>query len=301
MNAYRSDVDIILVSWNTRDLTLQCLDSLARSAGSYTLSVWVVDNASHDDSIENIKIHHPEVNIIENSENRGFAAANNQGIQVSSGRYVLLLNTDTIAHPEAIAKLIAFADTHKRAGMVGPMLLNPDKSYQGSFAPQPTIVSELLSATGLGVRLFGRWFPNYGPKQATRTQQAGYIQGACMLVRRETIEQVGLLDEHYFMYSEEPDWCKRMNQAGWEVWYTPDAQITHYGGQSTQQRRFEMLVILYRSKVRFFMKHRGQGYAVIFCALLLVVLRIKQLVSYLRQPGGNVRWISWKDLRPLAS
>lgn len=106
-----------------------------------------------------------------------------------------------------------------------------------------------------------------------------------MLVRRDTIEQVGLLDEHYFMYSEEPDWCKRMIQAGWEVWYTPDAHITHYGGQSTRQRRHEMMVILYRSKVRFFMKHRGKIYSTLFCMLLLVVLRGWQLFGYILHPG----------------
>ncbi len=300
MTIDRPDVDIILVSWNTRDLTLQCLDSLADSVSPYRMSVLVIDNASQDDSVISIEQQHPEVQLIRNTDNRGFAAANNQGIQAGQGRYVLLLNTDTIAHPQAIAKLISFADTHKRAGMIGPMLLNPDGSYQGSFAAQPTLLSELLSATGLGVRIFGHWFPNYGPSKAAIAQQAGYIQGACMLVRREALDQVGLLDEQYFMYSEEPDWCYRMAQSGWEIWYTPDACITHYGGQSTRQRRHEMMVILYRSKVRFFMKHRGKTYAVLFCGLLLTILRAKQLVNYLREPRQKVCWISWRDLRPLA-
>lgn len=300
MSCDRPDVDIILVSWNTRDLTVQCLDSLTASTTPYHMEVWVVDNASQDDSVETIAAKHPETHLLVNTENRGFAAANNQAIREGRGRYVLLLNTDTIAHPQAIAKLIDFAERHPKAGMVGPMLLNPDKSYQGSFAPQPTLVSELLSATGLGVRMFGRWFPNYGPAEANKVRQAGYIQGACMLVRREALEKVGLLDEQYFMYSEEPDWCARLKQFGWEIWYTPEAKITHYGGQSTRQRRHEMLVMLYRSKVRFFMKHRGRGYATLFCILLLIVLRMKQFVSYLRQPGEHIRWISWKDLRAVA-
>lgn len=300
MTIDRPDVDIILVSWNTCDLTIACLDSLAAAVSPYHMSIWVVDNASQDDSVRMIRERHPEVHVLVNTENRGFAAANNQALQASNGRYALLLNTDTIAHPQAISRLISFADAHERAGIVGPMLLNPDGSYQGSFAAQPSLGSELLSATGLGVRIFGQWFPNYGPSKAGIAQQAGYIQGACMLVRREALHQVGFLDEQYFMYSEEPDWCQRMSQVGWEIWYTPEAHITHYGGQSTRQRRHEMMVMLYRSKVRFFMKHRGRAYAMLFCTLLWVVLRFKQLVSYLRKPTEQVHWISWKDLRPLA-
>ncbi len=276
------DVTIILVSWNTRDLTLQCIDSLYTACGEYRACIWVVDNASNDGSVEAIRRHAPAVQIIANAANVGFAAANNQAMRESRSRYVLLLNTDTLAQPDSIAALIDFADQHPQAGMVGPMLLNPDGSYQGSFAWQPTIISELLSASGIGVRVFGRWFPNANPKQAKHAQETGYIQGACMLVRSDAVNQIGLMDEGYFMYSEEPDWCLRMAQAGWQIWYTPAARIVHYGGQSTRQRRHEMVVALYRSKVRFFAKHYGQNSADWFCTMLLAILRLKHYGQVLK-------------------
>jgi N-acetylglucosaminyl-diphospho-decaprenol L-rhamnosyltransferase len=301
MNHSLPDVAIILVSWNTRDLTLQCLASLPEAIGSYASTIWVVDNASHDDSVLAIQTQFPDVHIIANSENVGFAAANNQAIHSSSSRYMLLLNTDTIAQPGSIAALVRYADEHPRAGMVGPMLLNPDGSYQGSFADQPTILSELLSASGLGVRIFGPWFPNRSPQQAQRDQPAGYIQGACMLVRRAAVEQVGVMDEHYFMYSEEPDWCLRLARSGWEIWYMPAAQITHYGGQSTQQRRHEMVVALYRSKVRFFTKHHGRARAAVFCSILVMILwfkRAMQQITALRRPAISVGpAIGWRELQ----
>lgn len=295
------DVSIILVSWNTRELTLQCLRSLPAALGQYHADIWVVDNASSDDSVTAIHAEHPSVNVIANLTNVGFAAANNQAIRQSTGRYVLLLNTDTIPHPGSIARLIAFADIHPRAGLVGPMLLNPDGSYQGSFADQPSVLSELLSATGLGVRFFGHWYPNHGPRRARHIQSAGYIQGACMLARRSAVSNVGLLDEQYFMYSEEPDWCLRMFRAGWQIWYTPDARIIHYGGQSTRQRRHEMVVALYRSKVRFFAKHHGRLIAVWYCALLWTVLRLKYHIQRFTDQHSSTPAspaIRWCDIKP---
>jgi GT2 family glycosyltransferase len=295
------DVAIILVSWNTRDLTSQCIESLPAALEAYRGCVWLVDNASEDGSVDAIRANFPDVQIIENTHNVGFAAANNQAIRSSDSRYVLLLNTDTIAQPGSISALISFADQHMQAGMVGPMLLNPDGSYQGSFAPQPTVVSELLSASGMGTRIFGYWFPNAAPQHAQHAQQAGYIQGACMLARRDAIDQIGLMDEQYFMYSEEPDWCLRMVRAGWETWYTPTAQVIHYGGQSTRQRRHKMVVALYRSKVRFFAKHYGVHKARLFCTILLSILHVKRftqaLVAVLK-PGLVVAPpIGWHDLQ----
>jgi N-acetylglucosaminyl-diphospho-decaprenol L-rhamnosyltransferase len=301
MSHMQPDIAIILVSWNTCDLTVQCIESLPAALESYTASIWVVDNASRDASVETIRSRFPDIQVIANSANVGFAAANNQAIQASTSRYVLLLNTDTVAQPGSIAALIRFADQHPRAGMVGPMLRNPDGTYQGSFADQPTITGELLSASGLGVRLFGPWFPNHSPQRAQTAQQTGYVQGACMLARRAAVEQVGLLDEQYFMYSEEPDWCLRMARAQWEIWYTPTAQIVHYGGQSTRQRRSEMVIALYRSKVRFFAKHYGSAAATTFCSTLLTILWLKRLaqqVAAMLRPSTVVGpAIGWHELR----
>jgi N-acetylglucosaminyl-diphospho-decaprenol L-rhamnosyltransferase len=307
------DVSIVLVSWNTRALLLACLDALPDAVGALRADVWVVDNHSADDSVAAVRAWRPAevelpVHIIENAHNAGFAAANNQAIAGSAGRFVLLLNSDTIARPASIERLVHFAGQHPGAGLVGAMLLNPDGSYQGSFADFPSLRSELLSASGLGERLFGRWYPNYGPGQAQAARQVDYIQGACMLARRAAVGQVGLLDEAYFMYNEETDWCLRMRRAGWETWYTPGARIVHYGSQSTRQVRHAMVQALYRSKVRFFRKHYGLLPAALLRAGLVAVLRAKWLMLALlaaarRTTGGSARVgppIRWRDLQSQA-
>lgn len=243
----------------------------------------------------------PGVRIIANAANVGFAAANNQAIRASSGRYVLLLNSDTVALPGSIERLVRFADAHPRAGVVGLQLLNPDGSFQGSCAGTPTLLSETLSVLGLGERIYGRWFPNYGPRRSRRARLAGYIQGACMLARREAIRAVGLLDEGYFMYSEEPDWCLRMRRAGWQVWFTPGAAIIHYGGQSTRQVRHAMVAALLRSKVRFFRKHYGPLQGTLLAAIILAARGARRLSQRLRRiavPSTAVDPpLRWRDLR----
>jgi GT2 family glycosyltransferase len=306
------DISIVLVSWNTRELLLACLDSLPDAVGTLCADVWVVDNGSTVGSAAAVRAWRPieadlPIHMIENERNVGFAAANNQAISASAGRYVLLLNSDTIARPGSIERLVRFADERPKAGLVGAMLLNPDGSYQGSFADFPSLHSELLSASGLGERLFGRWYPNYGPSHAQAARQVDYIQGACMLARRAAVEQIGLLDEAYFMYNEETDWCLRMRRAGWESWYAPNARIVHYGGQSTKQVRHAMVQALYRSKVRFFRKHHGVVSASILQAGFVLVLRAKWLVLALlatvrrsdRSVGGRpiAPPIRWRDLQ----
>jgi GT2 family glycosyltransferase len=293
------DISVILVSWNTRDLLLNCLASLPGALGLLQAEIWVVDNGSTDGSVEAIQAKHPDVRVIANDQNVGFAAANNQAIAASQGRYVLLLNSDTVALQDSIKCLVRFADTRPALGIVGPMLQNPDGSFQGSYAQQPSLRSELLSATGLGIRLYGPWYPNASPRHSQQERQVGYIQGACMLARREAIEQAGMLDEGYFMYSEEPDWCLRMQRSGWEVWYLPEAQIIHYGGQSTQQVRPEMVRTLYRSKIRFFRKHYGTLPAFLLRVMLYIILRCKwmllRLTKMYQHSGAQVA-VRWHDL-----
>jgi GT2 family glycosyltransferase len=303
------DVSIVLVSWNTRELLLGCLDSLPAAIGALRADIWVVDNGSSDGSVAAARSwSRPamvgpaiQAHVVENTRNVGFAAANNQAIVSCFGRYILLLNSDTVALPGSIERLVRFADARPAAGVVGAMLLNPDNSFQGSFANFPSLHSELLSATGIGSRLFGRWYPNDGPRRSQVARRVDYVQGACMLARRTAVDRVGLLDENYFMYNEETDWCLRMRRAGWETWYAPDAQIVHYGGQSTRQVRHAMVQALYRSKVRFFRKHYGPTHAAILQAAFVVVLRAKWVTRALlaaARSGGQVGPpISWHDLR----
>jgi N-acetylglucosaminyl-diphospho-decaprenol L-rhamnosyltransferase len=299
MPAETPDVSIILVSWNTRDLLLNCLQSLPAAVGDLRADVWVVDNGSTDGSVAAVHKHFPLVQLIQNKSNPGFAAANNQAIAASAGRYALLLNSDTIAEPASIKQLVRFADTHPRAGIVGAQLLNPDRSFQASYANFPSLHSELLSVTGVGPRLFGYWYPSYGPRHSGITRRVDWVQGACMLARKASIKQAGLMDEQYFMYNEEIDWCLQMWKAGWEVWYLPAARITHYGGQSTRQVGHAMVQALYRSKVRFFRKHYGQTSAIALQSAFVAVLRVKWLIRTLaaRERSSAGPPIGWHDLQ----
>ncbi|MFC1466088.1 MAG: glycosyltransferase family 2 protein [Candidatus Brachytrichaceae bacterium NZ_4S206] len=294
------DVSVILVSWNTRDLVVECLKSIPEALGDIYGDVWVVDNASTDATVETLRKDFPAVHLVINQRNVGFSAANNQAIVASSGRYVLLLNSDTVAAPVSIAHLVRFADEQPRAGVVGPMLLNPDGSFQSSFCDFPSFTNELLSATGIGRRLINPDYPGYDFAHAQTARRVGYVAGACMLVRREAIEQVGLMDESYFMYSEEVDWCYRMWKAGWEVWFTPEAKVIHHGGQSTRQWRHAMLRSLYRSKVHFFRKHYGEGSAFRLQMALFLVLQVKWLLArfVLGDIGPAIRWRDLNDREP---
>ena len=298
----RPDVSVVIVSWNTRALTSACLASLPAGAGRATWDAVVVDNASSDDSVAAIRTGFPAVQLIVNPANVGFAAANNQGIRACTGRYVLLLNSDTLAASGSIEALVAFADAHPRAGVVGPRLENPDGSFQTGPTPFPSLWTEFLSVTGIGRRLTYRGYPSRREAVSRTPQSTDYVVGACMLARREAIEQVGVLDEGYFMYSEEPDWCWRMRQAGWETWFTPSAVITHLGGQSTRQVREAMLVALYRSKVRFFRRHRGKASAAALTGIFVAVSRVRRLVRWalrLDPPGVALRPADvWADPSP---
>jgi N-acetylglucosaminyl-diphospho-decaprenol L-rhamnosyltransferase len=298
----RLDVSVVIVSWNTRALTTACLASLPGGAGSVAWDAVVVDNASSDGSVAAIRADFPDVHLIANATNVGFAAANNQGIRACAGRYVLLLNSDTLAAPGSLAALVAFADAHPRAGVVGPRLENPDGSFQTGPTPFPSLWTEFLSVTGIGRRLTYRGYPSRREAASLTAQPTDYVVGACMLARRDAIDEVGVLDEGYFMYSEEPDWCWRMRQVGWETWFTPSAVVTHLGGQSTRQVREAMLVALYRSKVRFFRRHRGTAAAAALTGIFVVASRIRRFVRWalrLDPPGVALRPADvWADPPP---
>ncbi len=295
------DVSVVIVSWNTRALTTACVASLPDAAGPLAWDVWVIDNASTDGSVDALRAAHPAAHVVANETNVGFAAANNQGISASTGRYVLLLNSDTVMAPGSLRLLVAFADAHPAAGVVGPMLLNPDGSFQSGPTPFPSLWTEGLSATGIGRRLTFKGYPSRGPGASVTAQSTGYVVGACMLARRQAIDDVGLLDEGYFMYSEEPDWCWRMRTKGWETWYTPEARVTHFGGQSTRQVRSAMNIALHRSKVRFFRRHRGTWSAACLAGLFMAVSAVRSVVrAALRLDPPGVRLTRadlWVDRR----
>lgn len=259
-------LSVILVNWNTCDLLARCLESVQADLPADS-EVWVVDNASTDGSAAMVRERHPWVHLIENAENVGFARANNQALAASQGQYVLLLNSDTEVQAGALTALVSFMESHPQVGAVGPRLLNSDGSLQPSCHPMLTPGREfwrLLFLERLWPRAtyaMERW-----PLDAPRSVEV--IKGACLLLRRQALDQVGPLDERYFVYTEEVDLCYRLGQAGWELWWVPQAVVVHHEAQSTRQASESMYVQLYRSKVQFYEKYGGKGRAQQFKWLL---------------------------------
>jgi GT2 family glycosyltransferase len=220
----------------------------------------VVDNASTDGSSEMVKNDFRQVILIENTENRGFAAANNQGMVVAKGRYMLLLNSDTVVLDNAIANTVRFADENPQAAVTGCRVLNPDRTVQPTCFMFPSLSNMLLSGTYLYKlfpknRFFGREQMTWWNRSDVR--QVDVVTGCFMLVRREAIEQVGVMDERFFMYGEETDWCYRFWKNGWEVMFAPVGEIIHFGGQSAAQTPVNMIVQLRLSILKFIRKHYG--------------------------------------------
>jgi len=269
------NLSIIIVSWNTRALLARCLESIFAYPPGHWYEVIVVDNASSDGSPEMVRKGFAQTRLIENHENIGFARANNLGILQCQGQAIMLLNPDTEIKPGAFQAILQFLDDHPKTGAAGPRILNPDGSLQFSCSPTPTLFRETLRLFHLpGMRPDG-YYPMDRWDQTT-PRRADILMGACMVIRREALDQAGLLDEDYFMYSEEVDLCSRLGMNGWELYWVPTGQVVHYGGQSTQQVAQEMFLRLYESKLNYFRKHRG-SLATLTYKLVLVLAAFLRL------------------------
>ena len=249
-----SEISFIIVNWNTKRLLLDCLASVFKTVQNVSMEIWVVDNASIDGSVEAVRHSYPDVKIIQNSNNLGFAAANNKAFKRMMGRYALLLNTDTVLTEGAVKSLYTFMENNLDAGMVCGQLLNQDGSKQHSFANFPDLPSLLF-----GEALLERLFPKRYPSKQTESLSPMEIDsciGACMMVRWKTMQTVGWLDESFFFFFEETDWARRMKQAGWKVCLVPSAQIYHLQGQSVGHNVLSR-ILFYRSRYIYFKKwHR---------------------------------------------
>ena len=273
------DVSIIVVNYNTCTYTLQCLESVFKQTSNINFEVIVVDNASADGLVELVKSEFPQVTLIENSQNRGFAAANNQAIKVAKGRYILLLNSDTVILDNAIAKVVDFADANPDAAVVGCRVLNPDLTLQPTCFMFPSILNLFLSSSYLyklfpQSKFFGRQHMMWWKRNDTR--EVDVVWGCFMLVRQQAIQKVGLMDERFFMYAEETDWCYRFKQARRKILFTSDAEIVHSGGQSTKQMASEMTLQLRGGTLQFMHKHHSRLEYKLACLLvwLFFVVRI---------------------------
>jgi len=246
------DMSIVLVCWNNKDYLEPCLRSLYDSNLKSSFDVIVVDNGSTDGSQEMLQEKFPAVKLVQNDGNVGLGKASNQGIEATDGKYILLLNNDTIVNGQSLDQMVNFLDQHPDAGAVGGKLLNPDGSFQAGYAKFSNIWEEFLIVTGFGDRIWSGYPSHYDTDQIT---QVGWLSSACLLIRRSSLDKVGLLDENYFIYGDEADLQYRLIRNGWKVYYIPSATTIHYGGKSMNRWRRRKMV--YRGKMLFYQKHYG--------------------------------------------
>jgi N-acetylglucosaminyl-diphospho-decaprenol L-rhamnosyltransferase len=269
------DCSVIILSWNTCTLLEHCLCCVYETLTEITFEVIVIDNGSIDGSQSMVRERFPAVRLVQNQENVGFARGNNQGAALSVGRYLLFLNSDALLQPGAVRALLSAASAEQRAGVVGAQLRNTDGSFQASHSPFPNLWQELLIVSGVGRMLCGRWYPSHGPQERRGPQVVDYVEGACMLARREAYAAVKGMDEGYFMYAEDVDLCYTLRQQGWQVLYQPAARVVHLGSGSSRNRRPQREADLYASRVRFFRLHYGSSASTLLRALFLCSTAIK--------------------------
>lgn len=262
------DLSIVIVNWNTRELLLDCLSSVYATVRALRFEVFLVDNASSDGSVAAVQAQYPQVRVIQNEKNLGFAAANNKALRIMQGKYALLLNTDTVLTEGAVASLFAYLENHDAVGMACGQLLNADGSRQNSIANFPGVLGLLCNETILRL-LFSRKFPSKRQEYRAPIEVESCI-GACLMVRKVAMEAVGLLDERYFFFMEETDWAFAMHRAGWKSCFVPEARIYHLQGQSAGDN-IQARIMFYRARYQYFRKWHGR---LVYLFGLTVVLRL---------------------------
>lgn len=280
------DVSIIIVNYNTLKLTLDCLASVYGSLTSFQYEIIVVDNASHDGSVEAIRNEYPDVRLIANRVNTGFAVANNQAMEIAKGRYTLLLNSDTVVQKDTLEIMIGFMDRHPEMGASGCKVVLPDGSLDKACKRGfPTPSASFYYAFGIS-----RMFPD---RPKFNQYQLGHLSpddeypvdclvGAFMLVRRETIDQVGGLDETFFMYGEDIDWCYRIKEAGWGIYYYPRTYIVHYKGASARRKPMKIIYEFHRAMWVFHRKHYAKRYGIFTNTAVWLGIALKFSLSLIR-------------------
>lgn len=266
------DLSIIVVSWNTQSMLRDCLDSLFACAAAAVLEVFVVDNGSSDGSPEMVEEEFPTVKLIGNERNLGFAAANNQALRLATGRHVLLLNSDTLVHPGVIDASVDYMDRNPQVGVMGCRVLNADGSVQATCSQFPTLTNLALLTTGL-FRVPGFGFAQryrMDGWQRDEERDVDVVSGCYLVARRDATEAVGLLDEDFFFFGEETDWCRRFRAHGYAVRFAPVGTITHFGGGSSKSLNSKRDLMLSEATVRLHRKHGGMAAAATAWAILLV-------------------------------
>lgn len=287
------DLSIIIVNYKTPELTVAAIASVMGSDTRYTYEIIVIDNASADQSVEQIRQQFPDVILLANESNVGFAKANNQGFRLAQGRYVLLLNSDTVVQEDTLEVMLNFMEDSPHVGAAGCKVVLPDgrldKACRRGF---PTPSASFYYAFGIS-KLFPRQ-PRYNQYQLSyldpdQDYPVDCLVGAFMMVRREVIEQVGGLDEDFFMYGEDIDWCYRIKQAGWQIYYYPHTRIIHYKGASSRRRPTRIIYEFHRAMILFHRKHYQSQYSFLVNGLVYTGVIIKLGISLLLNRFGSVR------------
>lgn len=287
------DLSICIIAWNVREVLRDCLSSIRQTAPELDYEILVVDNSSRDGTGEMVEAEFPEAILIRDTTNRGFAAGCNRAIRAGRGRYLLLLNPDTLVTAGALEEMVRFLDRRPEAGGAGPKLLNPDGSRQPSVRGFPTFASAFGRFTILGkLGFFRRAGSDYlqagfdGGRPAVVDQP----MGAALFLRREALDEVGLLDEGFFLYFEEVDLCRRLTRAGRPLWYNPAAEIVHRGGESTGQEEGRALLHFFQSQFRYFEKvyppARARLFKLVFKPLALLGICWSMILNGLALAGG---------------
>jgi GT2 family glycosyltransferase len=281
------DVSVILVNYNVGTLIIQTLESLLASTDpQLDIEVFVVDNGSNDNSVSVIRQRFPFVKIIANVSNVGFARANNQVISLSLGRYILLLNPDTVLKEAAVDRIVNFMDTRPEVGICGPKVVLPDgrldQACRRTFKTPSTYLYHGLGLNRVFTRspTFGRYYLSYlDPDILTEVDS---VIGAFLMIRREVVNRIGLLDERFFMYCEDEDWCFRAKQAGWKVVYNPEAEIIHYKGSSSRTRKMAMIWEWHKSVYIFHRKNLATNYSPLSNLMVYILISLSLVASLIR-------------------
>lgn len=252
------DLSISIVNYNTKDLTRQCLASIIENT-HVSFEVFVIDNASKDGSLESLESEFPQFTVIGNAVNVGLAAATNQGLSKSRGRYVMALNSDTVMTPSALDRLVQFLDEHSEVGGVTPRLVGPEGSAHPPFCGKIPTLKMAIDEAASPMFSKDRSVDDVGvmTDYSNTCEVECVLWGTAFVIRKSVYDQIGGQDERFFIYAEDVDWSMRITKAGWKIFFVADSEVIHYGGQSTKQASTKMLGFLWKSKCRLIGKHYG--------------------------------------------
>jgi len=296
------EVSVIVVAYRSRACLDRCLATVLPQVEAVGGEVIVIDNASADGTAD-LARQFAGVRVIENPTNIGFVRAVNQGLKLATARYLLILNPDAELRPGALPALVRFMAEHPRVGLAGPKLLNQDGTLQPSRRRFPGLLVLFTEST-----LLQWWFPKLGifrrfyceDLPAEEPQPVDWVTGACMLVRREAVEEVGPLDERFFMYAEELDWCRRLWAAGWEVYYVPAAEVVHQEAASSRQEPVRQRANFYASRWKYTAKYYGPVVGMLLRGWLLFDLFLELALEVLKLAVGHKPALRWDRIRVLA-